>query len=80
MEEEAGISSYADYVQGHAKAQNVLACLEHPETLKIFGDQHMNNIFHMSNVLEFIIAPRLRNLEILGRTDSRLTLMMRMIS
>lgn len=37
-------------------------------TLCLDGDQHLHNTFHMSNTLMNICAPKLRKLEILGRS------------
>ncbi|PPQ68905.1 hypothetical protein CVT26_001844 [Gymnopilus dilepis] len=38
------------------------------EILCLDGDQHLQNTFHMSNTLANICAPKLRKLEILGRS------------
>ncbi|KAF9481469.1 hypothetical protein BDN70DRAFT_528655 [Pholiota conissans] len=38
------------------------------QVLCLDGDQHLHNTFHMSNTLVNICAPRLRKLEILGRS------------
>ncbi len=38
------------------------------QVLCIDGDQHLHNTFHMSNTLVNLCAPRLRRLEILGRS------------
>ena len=37
-------------------------------TLCVDGDQHLHNTFHMSNTLTNLCAPKLRKLEILGRS------------
>ncbi|KAF8804144.1 hypothetical protein BYT27DRAFT_7107916 [Phlegmacium glaucopus] len=48
--------------------------LDYPITLPqlqmlcLDGDQHLHNTFHMSNTLINLCAPKLRNLEILGRS------------
>lgn len=38
------------------------------QTLCVDGDQHLHNTFHMSNTLTNLCAPKLRKLEILGRS------------
>ncbi|KDR72859.1 hypothetical protein GALMADRAFT_125681 [Galerina marginata CBS 339.88] len=38
------------------------------QVLCVDGDQHLHNTFHMSNTLTNICAPKLRRLEILGRS------------
>lgn len=38
------------------------------QVLCVDGDQHLHNTFHMSNTLVNLCAPRLRRLEILGRS------------
>ncbi|KAF8174588.1 hypothetical protein BJ912DRAFT_989911 [Pholiota molesta] len=42
--------------------------LPHLQVLCVDGDQHLHNTFHMCNTLVNICAPRLRRLEILGRS------------
>jgi hypothetical protein len=38
------------------------------QVLCLDGDQHLHNTFHMSNTLMNLVAPKLRKLEILGRS------------
>ena len=42
--------------------------LPHLQVLCLDGDQHLHNTFHMSNTLMNLIVPKLRKLEILGRS------------
>ncbi|KAF9523299.1 hypothetical protein CPB83DRAFT_863028 [Crepidotus variabilis] len=42
--------------------------LPHLAVLCLDGDQHLHNTFHMSNTLMNLVTPKLRKLEILGRS------------
>ncbi|KAF8152217.1 hypothetical protein B0H34DRAFT_754915 [Crassisporium funariophilum] len=47
---------------------NIPITLPQLHTLCVDGDQHLHNTFHMSNTLTNLCAPKLRKLEILGRS------------
>jgi len=72
----SGILSYAathkamQQIKSIGEGKGGILRLKHLESLSIDGDQHLHNTFHMSNLLEFIIVPKLKKLKLLGRSGT----------